>query len=254
MNKRKVVILGPEVSGKTVTYQLMRNDEINFKSIYEPTDKFSNCQLQLLKNGAMELDLWDVSGKLPHLWSHYFTGGVHGVIYVVDNLLLTGSLLSQEDLKLKDEIEAYYKTVQQQILNIIINNFEVPLAIVVNCRQDMQEIDDRKSNHSSGSQGPKKVLTHIDKEWFDKNINDKIELKKTNYQIFTANLSTQQGLATALKEYQINKKLNEELTKMDLLQSNSLDHDFIKNDMVKYMTLWLLNHMTPNAKKMAQKV
>jgi len=38
----------------------------------------------------MELDLWDVSGKLPHLWSHYFTGGVHGIIYVVDNQLMNG--------------------------------------------------------------------------------------------------------------------------------------------------------------------
>ena len=83
-----MVILGPEAAGKTVIYGKMRGDDVNFKSKYEPTDKFSNCQLKVLKNGAMELDLWDVSGKLPHLWSHYFTGGVHGVIYVVDNLLI----------------------------------------------------------------------------------------------------------------------------------------------------------------------
>jgi hypothetical protein len=36
----------------------------------------------------MELDLWDLAGKLPHLWSHYFTGGVHGIIYVVDNKMI----------------------------------------------------------------------------------------------------------------------------------------------------------------------
>ena len=55
----------------------------------------------------MELDLWDLSGKLPHLWSHYFTGGVHGIIYVVDNLMLK----DDDDLAREAEIEAYYKNV-----------------------------------------------------------------------------------------------------------------------------------------------
>ena len=135
LNKRKVVIIGPEASGKSTVYALMRGDEIERR--YLPTDKFSNCQLKVLKKNQMELDLWDVSGKLPHLWSHYFTGGVHGIIYVVDNQLMNGQILSNEDQTQKNEIEEYYKMVQNQILNIIINNFEVPLAIVVNCREDL---------------------------------------------------------------------------------------------------------------------
>ena len=60
----------------------------------------------------MEIDLWDISGKLPHLWSHYFTGGVHGIIYVVDNMLMKNVILSDEDKEHKDKCEEYYKTVQ----------------------------------------------------------------------------------------------------------------------------------------------
>jgi len=47
LNKRKVVIIGPEASGKSTVYALMRGDEIERR--YLPTDKFSNCQLKVLK-------------------------------------------------------------------------------------------------------------------------------------------------------------------------------------------------------------
>ena len=118
----------------------------------------------------MELDLWDISGKLPHLWSHYFTGGVHGIIYVIDNKILR----EDDSQSTRDEIEAYYKKVQQQILNIIINNFEVPLAILVNCREDFLEIQDVDDNghkiKSINAQVPRKMLSLIDRDWFDKNI------------------------------------------------------------------------------------
>ena len=51
LNKRKVVILGPEASGKTTLFALMKGDvkEEIWKE-YSPTDKFSNSQLKLLKN------------------------------------------------------------------------------------------------------------------------------------------------------------------------------------------------------------
>ena len=58
---------------------------------------------------------------------------------------------------MKEEIEDYYKTVQQQILNIIINNFDVPLAIVVNCRQELPETDDKGKSLSDKSTSPTRM-------------------------------------------------------------------------------------------------
>ena len=84
-NQRKVIILGPSTSGKTTLYRLINGcekDEV--MSLYIPTDKFSNSQLKLMKK--IEIDLWDLGGKLPHLWGHYFSGGVQGIVYVVENM------------------------------------------------------------------------------------------------------------------------------------------------------------------------
>ena len=72
-----------------------------------PTDKFSNSQVKVMNK--FELDLWDVSGKLPHLWGHHFTGGVQGIIFVVENQ----SFQQRPDDPIKQlEIEKYYKDVQ----------------------------------------------------------------------------------------------------------------------------------------------
>ena len=85
-NKRKVVIVGPEASGKTTLYRLMKGaDEEEIQANYVPTDKFSNCQIKLLRDRSIELDLWDLQGSLPHHWGHYITDGVQGLIYVVEN-------------------------------------------------------------------------------------------------------------------------------------------------------------------------
>ena len=75
---------------------------------------------------------------------------------------------------------------------------------------------------------------------------DKFAVKKKNYNIFSGRLVSQKSLSTNLKEHRINRALNETLAKMDLVCSNNLDENFIKNDIVTYLTLWLLNHMTPN--------
>jgi hypothetical protein len=41
-------------------------------SLYVPTELFNNEQIKLKKN--LELDVWDLGGKLPHLWVHHFKG------------------------------------------------------------------------------------------------------------------------------------------------------------------------------------
>ena len=97
------------------------------------------------------------------------------------------------------------------------------------------KLKDRKSveaQNKGKAAGLKRHITHIDREWFDKNINDKIEIKKKNYNIFTAKLTTQKSLEASLKDFAINKGLNDKLQKMDLLCSNNLDEKFLQTDMV----------------------
>ena len=46
----------------------------------------------------------------------------------------------------KLEIEKYYRNIQEQLLNIVINNFDVPLAIFVNIKDNVLigDLDDKK--------------------------------------------------------------------------------------------------------------
>ena len=111
----------------------------------------------------------------------------------------------------------YYKNVKEQILNVIVNNFDTPLIIFVNDKsghglQHLEESDDeedgkaemesRDDNNSSLQSKPV-----VNQKWFESNINDKLEEKKKNFLIVNANLIEQQSLKTNLKEYQF-KNLN----------------------------------------------
>ena len=112
-------------------YRLLTGEEDqDIQTLYIPTEKFNNSQVKMLKNQSMTLDLWDINGRLPHLWGHYYTGGVQGIIYVVRNLV--------DDDR---EAQKYYLQVQEQLLNIIINNFEVPLVIYVNTSEPNPVLD-----------------------------------------------------------------------------------------------------------------
>jgi GTPase SAR1 family protein len=76
-SKRKVILLGPEGSGKTTLFKLMVGAPMEeVTSLYIPTDRFQNQNVKLLKKGAIQFDLWDIQGKLPHLWSNSYSGGV----------------------------------------------------------------------------------------------------------------------------------------------------------------------------------
>lgn len=63
---------------------MIKGDATKSKSsLYVPTELFNNEQIRLKKN--LELDVWDLGGKLPHLWVHHFKG-TQGIIYVIDEL------------------------------------------------------------------------------------------------------------------------------------------------------------------------
>ena len=101
----------------------------------------------MLKKSSIIFDLWDLNGKLPHLWGHYFTGGVQGIIYVVENRNLN---FEGEYSEVKSaEVENYYKTVQEQILNIVINNYEVPLVIFVNIKDNIEGTEEEFKHYDS---------------------------------------------------------------------------------------------------------
>ena len=51
---------------------MIKGDEKGKGSLYSPTDLFNNEQIKIRKN--IELDIWDLGGKLPHLWVHHFKG------------------------------------------------------------------------------------------------------------------------------------------------------------------------------------
>ena len=191
-NMRKIVILGPEASGKTTLYRLLNGvQKEEVQQLYVPTDKFSNQQVPMLHKGKIIFDLWDLNGKLPHLWGHYFTGGVQGIVYVVENrnLNFEGSYSEVKSA----EVENYYKTVQEQILNIVINNFDVPLVIVVNVKDNIEQVDqDEESIEKSPLYNPFfKQDIIITNNWFANNINDKLESPKTDFKIITCNLLKQ---------------------------------------------------------------
>lgn len=89
-NKRKIILVGLSASGKTSKYllfnvlallRLMKEDKKGVRG-YVPTEGFNNEQVS---KGSLELDVWDLGGKLPHLWVHYFAG-TQGVIFVIDDL------------------------------------------------------------------------------------------------------------------------------------------------------------------------
>ena len=62
---------------------------------YLPTELFNNEQVAIARmpggikgrrsKETFTLDLWDLGGKLPHLWVHHFSG-TQGVIFVIDDL------------------------------------------------------------------------------------------------------------------------------------------------------------------------
>lgn len=52
--------------------RMIKGDQKGKGSLYVPTELFNNEQIRIQKK--IELDVWDLGGKLPHLWVHHFKG------------------------------------------------------------------------------------------------------------------------------------------------------------------------------------
>ncbi len=84
INKRKLILVGLPTSGKSTLLRMVKGEKKTTQ--YVPTDGFANDQIVIPATG-LELDIWDLGGKLPHLWAHFFSG-TQGVIFVIDDLSL----------------------------------------------------------------------------------------------------------------------------------------------------------------------
>ena len=94
--KRKILLLGPALVGKTsILHRLMNSENISQKSLTQSVgiedfyldysgDKNKKTEKQKEKNnkGAW-IQVWDLAGRGRALWGHYWEG-IEGVIYVVD--------------------------------------------------------------------------------------------------------------------------------------------------------------------------
>ena len=94
-----------------------------------------------------ELDLWDLGGKLPHLWVHHFNG-TQGVIFVIDDLSVAygDHLKVQSITQVRLSLGILTESRVQELLNVIHGNFSAPIAVIINkkttVKQDEEDDDD----------------------------------------------------------------------------------------------------------------
>ena len=72
----KIVVVGVQGSGKSM---FCRQFEPRDKGLH--TNEFNFFQHQYTANSLFEI--WDLSGKHPHLWSHHFKNA-DGFVFVID--------------------------------------------------------------------------------------------------------------------------------------------------------------------------
>lgn len=72
----KLAVVGLHGSGKTTFCNLMCPKE----RVVE-MDSFTNFRWMYMKK--LYFDVWDLSGRLPHLWNHQMAR-VNGIVFVID--------------------------------------------------------------------------------------------------------------------------------------------------------------------------
>ena len=95
---------------------------------------------------------------------------MQGIIYVLENKQIP----SNDPIKIQ-EVQSYYKSVKEQILNTIVNNFEVPLIIFVNDKthhslahlEESDEEDGKAEMESAKGEIHNKTI--VNQKWFEQN-------------------------------------------------------------------------------------
>jgi hypothetical protein len=151
-------------------------------------------------------------------------------VYVVEN-----KFVDYKDVEQSKQVRKYYENVNEQLLNIVFNNFEVPLAIFVNNKIDSHSLPLSEPIIKPEAEDSNNMYV-IDQEWFERNINDKFAQKKTNYIVINANLLKQTSIRTKLKEY-----TKSQLAKY--LYSQTQTAKALKDRQLEYMLIWILSQM-----------
>jgi signal recognition particle receptor subunit beta len=77
-------------------------------SLYVATELFSNEQIKF--ENKLVLDIWDLGGKLPHLWSHHFKGS-QGIIFVIDeNQMNKSEAIQSKIIKVSNKIKRTFRS------------------------------------------------------------------------------------------------------------------------------------------------
>ncbi|TNV75755.1 hypothetical protein FGO68_gene1175 [Halteria grandinella] len=187
-NKRKVLILGLACSGKTTLLRILKDSKKGTQRSlqYVPTELFNNEAViipsQKGKNGskagasALELDLWDLGGKLPHLWVHHFTGA-QGVIFVIDDL----SVACGDATKVQQIVK--------ELINVIHGNANAPIAIIVNRKTNLAAAFEEDEDS-----GYRPILDW--NAWIKTHILEKIsDAKRYGVKVFDTDLMKEKGLS-----------------------------------------------------------
>ena len=125
------------------------------------TDSFSNFNWKYMDK--LNFDVWDLSGRLPHLWAHQMNRA-NGIVFVI----------SQKEADLDDE---YLPNVIKAILNLTVNYFNVPITFIVN----------QYTGHAN--------KTKLDKAWFTSEVFSVADKKKDDFSVHELNLKELSGLA-----------------------------------------------------------
>lgn len=81
-------------------------------------DSFRNFRWMYMDK--LYFDVWDLSGRLPHLWNHQMAR-VNGIVFVINQ-------------KEADTDPDYLPRAIKEILNLVVNYFTTPLTFIINQR------------------------------------------------------------------------------------------------------------------------
>ena len=171
----KVVIIGMHGAGKTSYCGLLQPiDKIFF------TEAFNYFEFDYSRKS--KLQVWDLNGKHPHLWSHYMAN-VNGFIFVIDQLQA-------------DTDPNYVKQFIQELVNLSANHFAIGLAIIVN----------QHKNHIAG--------LNLSRDWFEQEVFSIHNQRKLNFNVFPMDLKNfklQQRKGVRTQDQMALAELNESL-------------------------------------------
>ena len=147
----KLVVVGLQNSGKSSFCNLLSPKERTVEM-----DTFRNFRWRYTEK--LYFDVWDLSGRLPHLWNHQMAR-VDGIVFVISQ-------------KLADTEPEYLPRAVKEILNLVVNYFTVPITFIINQCEKHQ------------------IKTKLNHKWFSQEVFSVADKKKENFYVFELDLKS----------------------------------------------------------------